>query len=348
VLAASILATVAGADRARVPFDARAIAETSLAAELGAGDPAAVPVALTRLTARLADFPTDAATRTILASLLLESDGEAARAAAMIEIRTAVRDDPYGVGVRCAAARIEARSGRSAEALAEVRAIFAFDAVEASSALSDVEPFVPGGRVEDAIPDDATAWLAWSRRLRALGREREADERLDASLRRWPDDLSIRAAAAEIAAGRGRLADLARLVPPGLAIPEDAGHAALIAYRARSREDSGDPAGARRDALLAAALSDDAPWILALSGDAIVGTDAALARVHRSRARFALESGREADARFWIDARLARLDEREGKASDALRRWREVLALRPDDAEAKARVADLDRASGDR
>jgi len=340
VLAASILATVAGADRARVPFDARAIAETSLAAELGAGDPAAVPVALTRLTARLADFPTDAATRTILASLLLESDGEAARAAAMIEIRTAVRDDPYGVGVRCAAARIEARSGRSAEALAEVRAIFAFDAVEASSALSDVEPFVPGGRVEDAIPDDATAWLAWSRRLRALGREREADERLD--------DLSIRAAAAEIAAGRGRLADLARLVPPGLAIPEDAGHAALIAYRARSREDSGDPAGARRDALLAAALSDDAPWILALSGDAIVGTDAALARDLWTRARFALESGREADARFWIDARLARLDEREGKASDALRRWREVLALRPDDAEAKARVADLDRASGDR
>jgi len=247
-----------------------------------------------------------------------------------------------------AAARIEARSGRSAEALAEVRAIFAFDAVEASSALSDVEPFVPGGRVEDAIPDDATAWLAWSRRLRALGREREADERLDASLRRWPDDLSIRAAAAEIAAGRGRLADLARLVPPGLAIPEDAGHAALIAYRARSREDSGDPAGARRDALLAAALSDDAPWILALSGEAIVGTDAALARDLWTRARFALESGREADARFWIDARLARLDEREGKASDALRRWREVLALRPDDAEAKARVADLDRASGDR
>ena len=63
-----------------------------------------------------------------------------------------------------------------------------------------------------------------------------------------------------------------------------------------------------------------------------------LARDWWTRALFALG---EQPGRVWVIARLARLDEREGRASDAVRRWREVQALAPGEGEAAARLAAL-------
>jgi hypothetical protein len=50
-------------------------------------------------------------------------------------------------------------------------------------------------------------------------------------------------------------------------------------------------------------------------------------------------------AAIHVRYRLARLDDREGRAGDALREWRTILAERPDDVEANRRVAALTGAS---
>lgn len=337
VLLAAAAGAAGGARAARAPFDPSGLAETALASSWAGGGNAPVARALAALRARLARFPDDAATRTILASLMLESMPDE-RAAVVDQVRRAVRDDPYGVGVRRAAARIDARLGRTDDAIAELRAIFRFDAGAGSEALADVEPLLPPDRVDEAIPDDPDAWRSWSVRLRERGRAQEADARLAALIARWPDDLRARAMAGNIAAGRGRIDDLLRAVPPDLAVPDTADDAPLIALRARSRIATGDAAGGRRDAARAVQLSNGAPWVLVAAGDALRTTDPAAARRWWTRAAFALS---DAPGRAWVVARLARLDEREGRAADALRRWREVLAVQPGNGEAARRVAAL-------
>ena len=111
---------------------------------------------------------------------------------------------------------------------------------------------------------------------------------------------------------------------------------------ARTKALSGDGSGARADAARGVEMSASDPWVLALAGEAMESVDRALARDYWTRALYRLASRAETrrDA-IWLRYRLARLDDREGRAGDALREWRTILAERPDDAEARRRVAEL-------
>src|SRR5262249_40006675 len=152
------------------------------------------------------------------------------------------------IGVRRAAAWIEARCGEWDRALAEVRRIFALEPGAGATALADIEPILPDGRIEEAIPPDPAAWRAWSIPLPGEGRAAEPDERLGGAVTRWPDALASRTVAATVAASRNDGSALARLVPPSLSLPERKENALLFAYRASTRGAAGDAEGARADA----------------------------------------------------------------------------------------------------
>jgi hypothetical protein len=343
VLAAGILATLCGADTDRRRFEPAPIAESGLARTLETGNPEPAREAREVLETRLRRNPLDTASRTIAASLLVETaTTEAQREAAVAQALAAVRLTPVDASVAHRVARMLARCGRTELALQETAKLFAYAPQPAASTLADIEPFVPGDRLEDALPPLPAAWLAWSAKLRANRRDQEADERLAALLERWPGDLEARRVAASIAAGRDRIDELLRLVPPSLALPETPEAAPLYALRARSKSAGGDSTGARADAQNAIALSRENPWIMVVAGDAFAESEPALARTYWTRALYRLQAnpGTRGQA-LLLRYRLARLDDREGRAGDALREWRTILAERPDDVEAKRRVAAL-------
>jgi len=341
ILGAAGIATLAGADDARRTFDAAGLADAALSRTLATGDPAPARAAEDALDARLRRAPLDAATRTIAASLRVESSSDPdTREQAARQALAAARLAPYDEWVARGAALVVARCGRTDDALALARGTFAYAPDEAAETLLRLEPMIPAAALERGIPDDAAAWLAWSSSLRRAGREPEADARLDALLARWPKDLGALRVAAGVAAGRERSDTIARLVPAGLALPETRDAAPLFAFRARTRSRDGDAAGARADVDRAIRLSESDPWVLALAGDALLDLDPSAARALWNRAVFALEP-RGGDAVVWVRLRLARLDEREGRAADALRGWRSILAARPDSEEARRRIAEL-------
>jgi hypothetical protein len=343
VLAAAGLATAFGADAARRPFDPSSLAESALARTLAADDLGPAEQAQALLRARLRRNPLDGAARTIAASLIAETaTNDDKRKAAALQAEAAARLTPSDAGVARGAARVLARCGRSDLALQRIAQLFAYSPSVASAALADIEPFVEGDRILDGLPQDPAAWLAWSERLRNTGRGEEADTRLALLLERWPDDLVALRIAAGVAASRNRIDELTRLVPPSLPLPETPETAALYAYRARTKTASGDAAGARADAALAVKLSRGDPWVLALAGDAMAEHEPRIARDYWTRALYGLLASRESrGAAIWVRFRLARLDDREGRAGDALRAWRSILEERPDDGEAKRRVAEL-------
>jgi Flp pilus assembly protein TadD len=314
---------------------------------LASGDPEPAREARAVLATRLRRNPLDTASRTIAASLLVETaTTEAQRDEAVTQALAAVRLTPVDASVAHRVARLLARCGRTDLALQETSKLFAFAPQSGASTLADIEPFVPVDRLEDALTPLPSAWLAWSAKLRANGRDQEADERLAALLARWPGDLEARRVAASIAAGRDRIDELVRLVPPSLALPNTAEAAALYALRARSKSAGGDSDGAHADAQHAIALSYENPSVVALSGDAFAESEPALARTYWTLAlnRLRANPGTRSQALF-LRYRLARMDDREGRAGDALREWRTILTERPDDVEAKRRVASLTGAS---
>jgi len=343
VLAAAALATFFGADAARRSFDPAALAESALARSLASNDPEPARQAREILGARLRRNPLDAVSRTIAASLLVETaTTEGEREAAVSQAQAATRLTPSDAAVAHGVARVLSRCGRTGLALKETARMFGYAPQEAAAALADIEPFLAGDRLDDGLPAFPTAWLAWSEKLRADGREDEAAARLAALLVRWPDDLEARRVAAGVAAGGDRIDELSRLVPPSLALPETAEAASLYAFRARSKVAAGDTAGAHADALRAIALSHEGPWVMALAGDAFAASEPALARDYWTRALYRLlaKPATRGEA-ILLRFRLARFDDREGHAGDALRGWRTILAERPDDEEAKRRVAAL-------
>ena len=304
------------------------------------GDEAQASARRADLRRRLDRTPTDATTRSVYASLLAETattPDERARAAE--ESRRSVRAAPHDEGVRRAAIKVMARTGDPARAASDVRALFAEAPDHAALVLSEIEPFLAPDVLASALPDLPAAWLARSIRLRMDGRIAEADRLLGALVERWPGDLRARQLRAQVAAGRGDDEAVARLVPPDLSLPEDRGHAALLALRARSRVRDGDVEGARRDAERATALAPDDPWVATAAGDALVNVDAEAARAYWTQALFRhrRDEGTRA-ARVGTLTRLARLAEREGRAPEALRRWREVLEIDGGNAEAVRRV----------
>jgi hypothetical protein len=343
VLAAAVVATVRGADSARRPFDAAGLAENALTRTLAANDPAPAREAGDALRAHLRANPLDAASRTVAASLLAETaTNDAERAAAAAQAQAATRLVKTDEWITAGAARVLTRCGRADLALGEIARMFDYAPPEAAATLLVVEPWVQDGRIEDGIPPTPAAWLAWTVRLRLAGREADADERLAALLARWPGDLPALSVAASAAAGHNRIDELRRLLPPSLILPETKEAAPLYAYRARLHAGAGDKASARADAVRAVALSHDDPWVMALAGDALIDNEPALAREYWTRALYRLlESPSTRAGAVWLRARLARLDDREGRAGDALREWRAVLAELPDNGEARNRVAAL-------
>jgi tetratricopeptide (TPR) repeat protein len=343
ILVAAALATLAGADSGRRPFAAAPIAESALARTLAGRDPIPARDGESLLRARLRRIPLDAVSRTILASLMAETaDTESERAAASDQATAAMRLAPTDEWIAHATARVLARCGRTELALSAIHSMFEYAPDDAAAALADVEPFVQDGRLEEGLEASPSAWRAWSDRLRAAGREAEADARVAAGLARWPGDLDLLRIAASVAASRDRLDELVRLVPPDRALPNSEQAAPLYAFRARSKAATGDPAGARADAVRAVELSRGDPWVLDLAGTAVSSSDPAAARDFWSRALFRLTAtdGTRGEA-LWLRLRLARLDEREGRAGDALRSWRSILAEHPDNLEAKTRIAAL-------
>jgi tetratricopeptide (TPR) repeat protein len=350
ILVAAIVATLAGADASRRPIDAAADADAALAATLSSGQAGPAHRAVVLLRDRLRANPLDAGTRTILASLLVESgDGGDRRDEAARQALAAVRLAPTDEWIGSAAARVLARCGKIEAALEEAAHIFAYAPDDGAAVLAAIEPFVPQGRLDEGLPASARAWLAWSIRLRALGREDEADAWLARLLAQWPGDLPALTVAASAAASRDRIAELVHLVPPSLSLPETPEAAALRAFRARSKAVSGDAAGSEADARRAVELSHGDPWVLTLAGDAVAERSPALARDWWTRALYRdLADPSSREAAVWVRAKLARLDEREGRAADALRLWRSILDDRPDDPEARHRAAELTGAAAGR
>ena len=347
VLAAAAIATLFGADAARRPFNPGKLAETAMARTLAGNDSQPAREARDILRERLRRVPLDASSRMIAASLTAETAADASgRSEAVDQILAATRLVASDEWVSRGAARALARCGRTDLALREIARMFGYAPDSAATTLAQVEPFVASEQLESGIPESAAAWLAWSVKLRADGRNDEADARLAALLTRWPGDLPALRVAASVAVGRERLDELLRLVPPTLVLQETEDNASLLAFRARSKAASGDSTGARADALRAVALSGGNPWVLVQAGDAFASSDPALARDYWTRALYRLlEKPETRGGAIWVRFRLARLNEREGRAGDALREWRTILAERPDDGEAKRRVAELTGAS---
>lgn len=343
VLASAAMATLFGADAARRPFNPGKLAESAVARTLADNDPQPVREAEDVLRERLRRFPLDAASRMIAASLEAETAvDDSERSQAVNQVLAATRLVASDEWISRGAARVLARCGRTDLALREIFRMFEYAPADAATTLAQVEPFVAQDRLEDGIPNSPPAWLAWSVKLRADGHQDEADARLAALLARWPGDLPALRAAASVAAGRGRTDEVLRLVPPTFVLAETAENASLLAFRARSKGASGDAAGARADALRAIALSYGNPWVLALAGDALVASDPALARDYWTRALYRLlEKPETRGGAIWLRFRLARQNDREGRAGDALREWRTILAERPDNGEANRRVAEL-------
>jgi len=343
VLACAAVATLFGADRHRAAFDAAAVAESALARSLSTGDPAPARAAAEALRARLVEAPLDATLRTVAASLAAETattrdERDAAVAQAQAATRLVASDEWIASGT----ARVLAQCGRADLALAEVARIFAYAPDAGAAALAAIEPRVDPDRLENGIPRTPAAWLAWSVRLRQSGRSTDADARLAAARERFPSDLPTWVAAATLAAGRDRVEELRQLVPAGGRIPETAKAAPLFAFRARVHGSSGEAAAARDDAARAVALSHGDPWVMALAGDGVAAVDPVLARDYWTRSLYTLmQSTGSREGAIWLRARIARLDDREGRGRDALREWRAVLAERPDDPEAKRRIAEL-------
>ena len=343
LLAAAAIATLFGADAARRPFNPGKLAESAMAKTLAGNDPQPAREAQDILRERLRRVPLDATSRMIAASLRAETSADASeRSEAVDQILAATRLVASDEWVSRGSARVLARCGRTDLALREIARMFGYAPDVAATTLAQVEPFVAADQLESGIPESPAAWLAWSVKLRADGRHDEADARLAALLERWPGELAALRIAASVAVGRERIDELQRLIPPDFVLAETADNAPLLAFRARSKAASGDEAGARADALRAITLSGDAPWVLVQAGDALATIDPASARDYWTRALYLLvEKPETRGGAIWVRFRLARQNEREGRAGDALREWRTILAERPEDGEAKRRVAEL-------
>ena len=347
VLLAAAIATLAGADAARLPFNPGKVAESALARTLSLDDPEPAREAQDRLRERLRRFPLDASSRVIAASLYAETSADASgRSEAVNQILAATRLVSSDEWVSRGAARALVRCGRSDLALREIARMFDYAADSAAKTLAQVEPFLAPEQLAIGLPETPVAWLAWSNTLRADGRHDESDARLAALLARWPDDFPAIRIAASVAAGRGRVDELERLVPPAFALAETADNASLLAFRALSKAASGDAAGARADALRAVTLSRGDSRVLTHAGDAVAESDPAAARDYWTRALYQLlEKPGTRGGAIWVRVRLARLNDREGRAGDALRQWRNILEERSDLGEAQRRVAELTGAS---
>lgn len=329
-----------GSDAARKPLPAREIAEQALRTALERGssdeDVRSLLVSVRRL---LGQRPLDSSTRVTYADLLLAlsrrlddtaaSAAHATRAAALA---------PVTVPVVRRSSIVLVRSGRSREAAALTREMFSYDPDAAAALLLRLEPMLYPSEVKASLPDAPEAWLAWAHRLRLENRLEASHAVVLETLATWPDDL---ASLRFVAARAVRDADwegLASLIPPERMFPDQPVAAPVLTYRARLKIHQGDLDGARQDIELALRLAGESHLVQILVGEALEALgEIDEARRHWNRALFALPADEKITRRNVL-AKLARLEERHGKAADALRLWETLLRIDGNHAEAMRRV----------
>jgi O-antigen ligase/tetratricopeptide (TPR) repeat protein len=287
--------------------------------------------------------PFHAETRAAYAAVLLEATfGTHDAVAAAFHARAAADSSPVSRPVVEVSADVLLRSGDARGAMEWILAMFAWDPTEAARMLGRAEPLLEAAGVDVVLPDDPTAWEAWSARLARSGRKAEARGRRLEALARWPGNAFTRVALAEDLLRSGEIDRFLEVVPPDLEIEERRDHAALLVHRARSRGLSGDSDGARADALSATRVGKNEPGILLRAADALVAVEQdRLARELWVRALHRFRSAGNVPATVATLSRIARLDEKQGRHGDAYRAWREVLTLDPDHGEASRRVERL-------
>jgi tetratricopeptide (TPR) repeat protein len=345
LLAAAAVATGQGADAARAPRISTADAASIVQAAFDAGAASPPVVAATRrLRAELGRRPLDARTRVLYAGVLADLVGSAADVPAPIfHARRAAALAPVTVPVIRPAAVVLMRCGETAQALALVRGMFAWDPRSAAALLALLEPWTEPGDLAAGIPEDAAAWSAWIQALRRAGRAADADRWLDDAQTRWPQDTAIFEAVAVRAALRRDWAALEAALAAGPRLVEEPRFAVLFATRSRLHAARGRGADARADAARAEGLAQERASVLVAAGEAHEAAgDLDAARGAWTRALWATpRDAARREARGRILARVARLEERRGRLGDALRAWRAVLDEVPAHPEARAGIERL-------
>lgn len=235
-------------------------------------------------------------------------------------------------------AAVLASSGELELALEMVSRIFRYDPGEGAEVLFRVAPGGLDPVEAGALPRDVEAWLAWSRELRRQGRHEDSAMWIDRAASEWPTDPRVLHLAAGAALRRGdwgRLDELFGSIGP-LPRTREAAYARIMRARWLAHGGDADAALAEIDDALRSA--PESASLLANAGDAfwqLTRPDDA----RRAWTRALYQTPRDASAaRARLHASLARLEEIHGKPAQALRHWRSVLDLRPDDGEAAARV----------
>lgn len=341
VLAAGLAATVGGADAAREPFDPSARAAEALEAHLSRGAP--LDPELRVMRDRLAARPLDAATRAVYAGLLRETASTPAELAVVrFHALRAAATAPVTIPVVAASASTLARARAPAEAAGLARGMFAYAPRAAAALLATIEPFLDESARQAAIPEEAAAWLAWARELRARGFPDDAAAWIERAGVRWPSRPDVLVARAEGPFWRDDTTTLASIVPATTPIGDGPETPWLLAFRGRVRAASGDAAGAAADAARAVALAPRASGVLEAAARTVEAAGSAeTAASYLRRARFGLPENASPATRLRILVSIARLADRSASGAEALRAWREVLDLEPAHAEARRRVAAL-------
>jgi tetratricopeptide (TPR) repeat protein len=348
VLGSGTAATVVGVDTARNPVEPREMARRALGLSLELGsDDSQVRGMLLELRSSLGRRPLDSSTRVVYAALLLNLGRRLAdhRAAAYHALRAA-QLAPVTVPVQRLSTLTLARTGDASLALARIREMFGYDPPAAARLLTEVEPLVEPNVLEEGLAGDPEAWFAWAAQLRRVGRLDEAYAWNERTRQRWADHLpTLRFVAARQVRDNDWDA-LERLLPADgslSAVPEAS---PLLLYRARLKTTRGDPAGALEDIRRALALAGESNLTQILAGEAFEALgDYTAARRHWNRALFDVPADETATRRNVL-AQLARLEERHGRPSAAVRLWESVLELEPSHAEAARRIralTDFDR-----
>ena len=336
------LGTGLGADAARRKVEVAQLAEAAvqLALERGSED-RQVRETLIDLRRTLGWRPLESRTRVVYASLVLalSTQVEDMRLAGFHAGRAA-QLSPVTVSVVRASTLVLAHTGNLADALALVRRMFGYDAPRAAALLAQVEGLVLVTPLDEALPDTAEAWMAWSVQLSRDGRDEEAGALLQRTYEHWPDYLPARARLANRAYRRQDWPSLAAVLPVDETLPAESAAGQLLIWRAHLKAHQQDERGARADVEAALQLRESRS-VRTLAGDLYETLgDVAQARREWNRALHRTPKG-QAAARRGLLQRLARLEDVHGRPTAALRLWEALLELDPEHTEAQRRVDDL-------
>jgi tetratricopeptide (TPR) repeat protein len=342
-VAAGVVATLRGADEARASSDPREDARRVVGAtfERGSNDEI-LRADFASLRHRVARLPLDASTRSAYATaLIIFANSHDGLDAAAFHARTAARCAPVTVPVVRRSAIVLAQTGHLSEGTDLTYRMFEYDPPAAARLLATLEPFLTISAARDAVPDSPKAWLARIKQLSRESRIEDANLVLVEALDRWPTDLPLRGLAAERAMIAKDWGEVARLLPSDEIYPNTTESAILYIFRCRARAIANDPVGAQADLESAIVQGGHRPWVLIMAGDAWLALDRPdRAEEIWTRALHAA-TGESAELRADCLSRLARLAERKGQNGTALRLWRRVLELLPDDDEASQSIARL-------